>query len=322
MKTLFLLILMTIIVLCTDAQVQSNSRHQKGINIGTQIGLRNETGFMMKLFVNVGYGYELNFAFPNTHLGFAYNIKTLSTKQEKKQESNKYKTNTSVEFIGGILSGFRFGPWNSKSLWTKDMYKGQPYYSYSNLNESALMHPFHSSISIGTQYILTKDNKRVMSQRVGLLNIKIHHFQLFYQNDGAIPFSIFGKTLINHKKDRFYTSSVLASWHFAEERFAQINSISLSFNKFTTDAGDGYLIANSMRNNTVYYKDQEQYSYNLSFIGLGVKLNDLAEFSVRKYNPDGRIDPQNLIHYESMPYHMNSTVGHWGGDVQRSIKFN
>ncbi|WP_270090085.1 hypothetical protein [Sphingobacterium sp. SYP-B4668] len=299
----------------------TSSRHQFGANIGVQVGVRQETGYMMKIFANGGYGYEFNFAFPNAHIGAAFNLKTLSTRQEKKSNSKKYKPNSSCELVGGISSIFRIGPLDRRSTWTKDFYKGQAFYSYANLNQSPLMHPFHSSFAFGTQFIRIKDDrKQPMKQRVGFLNVKIHRFQAFFQNDGAEPFTWLGKTLINYRKDRYYTSSVMLSWHFPTTHLGQVNTLSFSFNKFTGEYGEAYRIANRLRNNTVDYRDTLQYAYNVSFVGVGVKLNDIGEISLRKYNPEDRLDPQNLIHYgRDMSYHINSTPGHWGLDVQRAF---
>ncbi|WP_437921517.1 hypothetical protein [Sphingobacterium sp. LRF_L2] len=295
------------------------SRHQLGFNLGLQVGMRQETGYMLKVFGNCGYGYEMNGLFPNVHVGTALNLKTLSTRQEKKNQK-RYKSNHSFEFILGAANAFRFGPWNSRSTWTKDAYLGQPYYLYANLNQSPLMHPFHSSFSMGTELIYLNDDKGFKHQRVGFLDIKIYRAQLYYQNDGAGPFEWFGKALIEGEEDRFYTSSMLISYHLANNNFGHVNTLSLSFNKFTGDYDRAYKVASSLRNNTVDYKDVDQYAYNLSFVGFGVKFNDFAEISIRKYNSNDRLDPQNLIHYGgNMPYHINSTMEHWGMDLQRSI---
>lgn len=298
----------------------NGSRHQFGANVGIQVGFRSETKSMFKLFGNCGYGYELNGLFPNFHIGGALNFRTLSTRQERKEDESGYKANQAFEFIFGSALAFRFGQWNNRSTWSKDYYLGQPYYFYASLNQSPLMHPFHSSLSVGTQKIFLRDDKGNRNQRVGLFNLKIYRTQLYYQNDGAIPFDIFGETLIDKDEDRFYTSSLLLTQHFANDNFGNLNSFTLSFNKFTGDFNRAYKVSSRLRNNTVDYGDSLQYAYNLSFIGLGVKFNDLAEVSVRKYNANDRLDPQNLIHYgRNMPYHINSTFEHFGIDFQRSI---
>lgn len=296
------------------------SRHQFGANIGIQFGFRTETKEMLKLFGNCGYGYELNGMFPNLHFGAAFNLKTLSTRQERRKDGNGYKANHSIEYIFGGAMAFRFGPWSSRSTWSKDYYVGQPYYFYANLNQSPLMHPFHSSLSLGTQKIFIRDDKRSMVQRVGFFDLKIFRTQIYYQNDGAVPFDLFGETLIEKNQDRFYTSSLLVSQHFNNRNLGNLNTLSLSFNKFTGEYKRAYQVANRLRNNSVDYKDPAQYSYNLSFIGFGAKFNDIAEISLRKYNANDRVDPQNLIHYgKDFPYHINSTMEHWGVDVQRTI---
>lgn len=174
-----------------------------------------------------------------------------------------------------------------------------PLYYFSDFGRPALKNPFDYSVSIGTNFIFNTDKEKKF-QRTGFANFHFNRFQISYSNDGGVPFS---DIYLGDRKDRYYTGSVLLSYH--GKPFTAINLIELSYHKFTGYTQNSFEASNQFDFAFVNYKKEGQRFYNKSMFTLNI-ANPVKGYGVnfRLYNKT-KWDIQHLIHWSIFnSYHL------------------
>lgn len=175
-----------------------------------------------------------------------------------------------------------------------------PLYYFADFGLPALKNPFAYSFSIGTNFIFSRKKE---FQRIGFLNFHFNRFQVSYSNDGGPPFS---NIYLGDRQDRYYTGSVLFSYH--GKPYTALNLIELSYHKFTGYSLNSFEASNQFDFAFVNYKKQAQRFYNKSMFTLNV-ANPVKGYgvNVKLYNKT-KWDVQHLIHwsifnsYHIVPY--------------------
>lgn len=177
-----------------------------------------------------------------------------------------------------------------------------PLYYFADFGLPALQNPFAYSMSVGTNFIFTNDPGKQF-QRTGFLNFHFNRFQISYSNDGGVPLS---NIYLGDRKDRYYTGSVLFSYH--GKPYTAVNLLELSYHKFTGYTQNSFEASNQFDFAYVNYKKTRQRFYNKSLFTLNV-ANPVKGYgaSVKLYNKT-KWDVQHLIHwsiynsYHIVPY--------------------
>ncbi|MGG9962727.1 polymorphic toxin type 23 domain-containing protein [Ferruginibacter sp. SUN106] len=177
-----------------------------------------------------------------------------------------------------------------------------PLYYFADFGLPALKNPFAYSFSIGTNFIFNNDPDKQF-QRTGFVNFHFNRFQLSYSNDGGVPVS---NIYLGDRKDRYYTGSVLLSYH--GRPYTAINLVELSYHKFTGYTQNAFEASNQFDFAYVNYKKTAQRFYNKSLFTLTV-ANPVkgCGVNVKLYNKT-KWDVQHLIHwsiynsYHIVPY--------------------
>ncbi len=177
-----------------------------------------------------------------------------------------------------------------------------PLYYFADFGLPALKNPFAYSFSIGTNFIFTNDKDKQF-QRTGFVNFHFNRFQISYSNDGGVPLS---NIYLGDRKDRYYTGSVLLSYH--GKPYTAVNLVELSYHKFTGYTQNSFEASNQFDFAYVNYKKTAERFYNKSLFTLNV-ANPVQGygFNVKLYNKT-KWDVQHLIHwsiynsYHLVPY--------------------
>lgn len=177
-----------------------------------------------------------------------------------------------------------------------------PLYYFADFGLPALQNPFAYSMSVGTNFIFTNDADKQF-QRTGFLNFHFNRFQISYSNDGGVPLS---NIYLGDRKDRYYTGSVLFSYH--GRPYTAVNLLELSYHKFTGYTQNSFEASNQFDFAYVNYKKTGQRFYNKSMFTLNV-ANPVKGYgvNVKLYNKT-KWDVQHLIHwsiynsYHIVPY--------------------
>jgi hypothetical protein len=177
-----------------------------------------------------------------------------------------------------------------------------PLYYFADFGLPALKNPYDYSFSIGTNFIITNDREKQF-QRTGFVNFHFNRFQISYSNDGGVPFS---NIYLGDRKDRYYTGSVLFSYHGKPN--TAVNLVELSYHKFTGYTQNSFEASNQFDFAYVNYKKTGQRFYNKSLFTLNV-ANPVKGYGVntKLYNKT-KWDVQHLIHwsiynsYHIVPY--------------------
>ena len=175
-----------------------------------------------------------------------------------------------------------------------------PLYYFADFGLPALKNPYAWSFSIGTNFIYNKEKK---IQRTGFVNLHFSRFQISYSNDGGVPLS---DIHLGDRKDRYYTGSVLFSYH--GKPYTAVNLVELSYHKYTGYTQNSFEASNQFDFAYVNYKKEEQRFYNKSMFTLNI-ANPVKGFglNVKLYNKT-KWDVQHLIHwsifnsYHIVPY--------------------
>jgi hypothetical protein len=183
-----------------------------------------------------------------------------------------------------------------------------PLYYFADFGLPALKNPFAYSLSIGTNFIFNNDPDKKF-QRTGFANFHFDRFQISYSNDGGVPLS---DIYLGDRKDRYYTGSVLFSYH--GKPFTAINLLELSYHKFTGYTQNSFEASNQFDFAYVNYKKITQRFYNKSMFTLNV-ANPVKGYGVnfKLYNKT-KWDVQHLIHwsifnsYHIVPYKEHAAV--------------
>jgi hypothetical protein len=182
------------------------------------------------------------------------------------------------------------------------MDRNVPLYYFADFGLPALKNPFAYSFSIGTNFIINNDGDKQF-QRTGFLNFHFNRFQISYSNDGGVPIS---NIYLGDRKDRYYTGSVLFSYH--GKPYTAVNLVELSYHKFTGYTLNSFEASNQFDFAYVNYKKTAQRFYNKSMFTLNL-ANPVKGYgvNVKLYNKT-KWDVQHLIHwsiynaYHIVPY--------------------
>ena len=177
-----------------------------------------------------------------------------------------------------------------------------PLYYFADFALPALKNPYDYSFSIGTNFIISNDREKQF-QRTGFVNFHFNRFQICYSNDGGVPFS---NIYLGDRKDRYYTGSVLFSYH--GKPYTAVNLVELSYHRFTGYTQNSFEASNQFDFAYVNYKKTAQRFYNKSLFTLNV-ANPVKGYGInaKLYNKT-KWDVQHLIHwsiynsYHIVPY--------------------
>jgi Bacterial toxin 23 len=180
--------------------------------------------------------------------------------------------------------------------------KNVPLYYFADFGLPALKNPFNYSLSIGTNFITSTDRQKKF-QRTGFLNFHFNRLQISYSNDGGVPLA---DIYLGDRKDRYYTGSVLFSYH--GKPYTALNLIELSYHKFTGYTQNSFEASNQFDFAFVNYKKKGQRFYNKSMFTLNL-ANPVKGYgiNIKLYNKT-KWDVQHLIHwslfnsYHIVPY--------------------
>lgn len=186
--------------------------------------------------------------------------------------------------------------------------RNTPLYYFADFSLPALQNPFAYSFSIGTNFIFNTDKQKKF-QRTGFVNVHADRFQISYSNDGGVPFS---NIYLGDRKDRYYTGSVLFSYH--GKPYTALNLVELSYHKFTGYTQNSFEASNQFDFAYVNYKKEAQRFYNKSMFTLNV-ANPVKGYGLnfKLYNKTDW-DVQHLIHwsifnaYHIVPYKEHFSV--------------
>ncbi|MBS1512105.1 MAG: hypothetical protein JST86_14750 [Bacteroidetes bacterium] len=197
-----------------------------------------------------------------------------------------------------------------------------PLYYFADFGLPALQNPFAYSLSIGTNFIFNTDRNKQF-QRTGFLNFHFNRFQVSYSNDGGVPIS---DIYLGDRKDRYYTGSVLFSYHGLP--YTAINLIELSYHKFTGYTQNSFEASNQFDFAYVNYKKTAQRFYNKSMFTLNI-ANPVkgVGIPIKLYNKT-KWDIQHLIHwsifnsYHIVPYkeHVSFSGVYYGVQTTVGLK--
>ncbi len=212
------------------------------------------------------------------------------------------KPDITVDFITALTLTTGFKDYLQKSREQLFYNRNVPLYYFADFDLPALQNPFAYSFSFGTNYVFTNDRNK-KKQRTGFVNFHFNRFQVSYGNDGGVPLS---DIYLGDRKDRYYTGSVLLSYH--GKPYTAVNLIELSYHKFTGYTQNSFEASNQFDFAFVNYKKQGQRFYNKSMLTLNV-ANPVKGYGIntKVYNKINW-DIQHLIHwsifnsYHIVPY--------------------
>lgn len=255
------------------------------------------------LAAGIGSSFIDNNIYPtiNTELQL-YNNGLGSSKPGKKKPGINMDFVTAVTLTAGIKD---FLQQNRMQLFIN---RNVPLYYFADFSLPALKNPFAYSLSIGTNFIFNNDPDKKF-QRTGFLNFHFNRFQISYSNDGGVPLS---NIYLGDRKDRYYTGSVLFSYH--GKPYTAVNLVELSYHKFTGYTLNSFEASNQFDFAYVNYRKESQRFYNKSMFTLNV-ANPVKGYGVnfKLYNKT-KWDVQHLIHwsifnsYHIVPYKEHAAV--------------
>ena len=115
--------------------------------------------------------------------------------------------------------------------------------------------------------------------------------QLSTYNDG----SIWGRTKLGDKLDRYYTGGGLLAYHLNNSH--DVNNIELSFHKFTGHEKYAFDIANQLQIDFIPFQKIETYYYSKNRFRFSfTNFNDNFGLHLTAHNVDR--DPQDWIHFK------------------------
>ena len=267
------------------AQTNDVNDIQYGIAIRTTIDLNLQyPNFNIALAMGAGaHPFDFPEAFPSIHAGFLlYNKGDLISSYRK-----SFFGSTSIDFyVSPSLSIGYYSPninFQNRSV---------PLYYFSDFAPAPLQNPYWQSLTLGTNLIwLTGQKRGERFQRVGFTGLMIdRRFQISTYNDG----SIWAKLKLSDGLDRYYTSGAMLSYHFNNTN--EINSVELSFHKFTGHERYAFDIANQLQIDFIPFKDMESYYYNKNRFRLTLtSLKNNFGLHMTAHNVDR--DPQDWVHF-------------------------
>lgn len=171
---------------------------------------------------------------------------------------------------------------------------------FSDFATPSLRNPYSSSLSLGTNMVITTDSRRKF-QRLGFFNLNVEGVQLSYYNDGGFGFRNIN---LGDKEDRFYTGGGNLSYDFTDKN--NWITIELSAHKFTGNTKSAFEFSNETESKTVRYKDTSQYPYNKSLLRANFIYQNSHDFGFGfSFSAFNKFDIQHLIHrLTSDSYHI------------------
>ncbi|MGB0948916.1 MAG: hypothetical protein ACPGU0_02265, partial [Marinirhabdus sp.] len=233
---------------------------------------------------------------PSAHIGVLfYNKGILGSNLNQ----NYYRTTFFDFFADATLTA----GYNNITEVAKLQHRTVPLYHFSDFVANPLQNTFQYSISFGSNWLMNPDKKR-NSQTVGFFNINIARaVQLSYYNDGGPGLNFFGD-----KEDRYYTGGLVLSVH--NDRPYYINTVELSFHKFTGWQQYAVDAADKLQLDHIPYKDADVFGFNQQQWKLratSYKQGYSAYFTVYDINA---MDLQDIIHTGTdFPYHPDFYYG-------------
>lgn len=269
-----------------------------------------------RLGINAGLGFpiQVNAFMPAVHLEYQLYYRGFGTRSGSPSANNNLTSD--LVFSGLITAGipdrsFLADPYTN-------YIRNSPLYYFTDLVQPALQNPFKSSISIGTNFVWAFDpGKQEKVQQVGFVNLHIANAQLGFSNDGGgleYLFLPFLPKLLGDGKDRYNTGGGFLAISLPSN--FKINSVSVSYNKFSGYYKNAFEDSNELDLAFVNYKDTTQQYYNKSYWQFSAG-NVAQGFSgyLRLNNVYNRGDFQNSIHYikansyHFVPYPKYTSVG-------------
>ncbi len=171
---------------------------------------------------------------------------------------------------------------------------------FSDFATPSLRNPYSSSLSLGTNMVITTDSRRKF-QRLGFFNLNVKGVQLSYYNDGGFGFRNIN---LGDKEDRFYTGGGSLSYDFTDKN--NWITIEVSAHKFTGNTKSAFEFSNETESKTVRYKDPSQYPYNKSVLRANFIYQNHHDFGFGfSFSAFNKFDIQHFIHrLTSDSYHI------------------
>ena len=290
--------------------IQNNYGFQTGFSIKAIIELNFTKKYIPKNNFRIVASAGIASNFLNEYLHPSVNADLMlynggfGSSREKDNLSKRITLDAILAFTltGGVHNYFTGG--KNTNRWDKNI----PLYYFSDFGRAPLQNPYKYSLSLGSNIILTTDKGR-KNQRVGFLNIHALNYQASYYNDGG---PIFTQLNLGDKKDRYYTSGVIVSYHTKPSYAASL--IELSWHKFTGYSKNAFELANKLQLNFVNYKNNRQTFYNKSMWTIHI-ANASTGFGIT-YKQFNRLshDLQHKVHfaifngYHMVPYDAFNTI--------------
>jgi hypothetical protein len=196
-------------------------------------------------------------------------------------------------------------------------------YYFANFARPALQNPYDYSFSFGTLWCFSSDTAK-KTQRIGFLDFNIAgRVQFSYYNDGAAPFSF---TNLGDSYDRYHTGGGMLSYN--GPRNTLLNTIELSYHKFTGFTQSSFEASNKMYFAFMDYHDPQQQFFNRSLFDL-VLANPFRGYGLQIENYNSVAwDLQHAIHttvldtYHMVPYPEYFTIGvtYYGAYQQTGLR--
>lgn len=186
-------------------------------------------------------------------------------------------------------------------------YIGKPQYYFSNHFTPIFTNDYIGSLAVGTSIVYNVKAKGF--QRVGTLDLGCYNLSINYINDGAAPFSLFGRVLAD-MRDRWFTGGVVISYFHhslvASKGSAFPLNIEFSYNKFTGHSPNSYEISNDLFLSEVSYSDTSEQLYNFGAYqikGIIMCPNDFFVGGGLMMIDNYALDLQHLLHYSQYYSH-------------------
>lgn len=232
------------------------------------------------------YDLHVNF-FPTLHGGFI-----LFSKGTFGGSASDPNNKVRVHSFCNIITTFGGGNRNIKN-------RNLPLYHFSDFVANPLQNPYDNfSLSFGKIWISLQEKNK---QRVGFFNANIGGvFQASYYNEGGPVLSLLGD-----QSDRYYTGGLIFSCHTNNiksdnKHDSDIETIELSYHKFTSFTPHAFHIQNRLQLDWLKYEKNE-IGFNQGRWRLTTTTKDKIEVSISIYE---FLDLQDGIHFRrSNPFH-------------------
>lgn len=268
-----------------DIMSSASPSIQYGFSFKINVELQRFTHFRLALGAGIGKKIEnVNFVYPSFHSELQiYNGGIGSPLKYKKKRFY-------VDFVNSLTLNFGLDYRTVGERRLRE--KFTPLYYFTNFSANPLQNPYYSSLSIGSNYIITNDPLKE-AQLVGLFNFNIARtVQVSYLNDGG---PIMKELHIGDRFDRYLTGGLYISYH--GNLRSDLDLVELSFYKFTGYIRYAFELASHLNIDYISYRDSRAYFYNQNRYRLNISSQKRGlGISASIYNVKGNWDIQNLLH--------------------------